>query len=155
MSNLKLIKLRVKKDIGGNWHHQYLCGCGAYFVCRGAAVNYGTTTSCGCFARRLASARVTGNTYNLKHGLSESREYVSWSNMINRCTNENADNYAYYGGRGIRICNRWRKSFKAFYEDMGPRPKQTSLDRIDSNGNYEPKNCRWATGKVQRANRRK
>ena len=72
-------------------------------------------------------------------------EYGSWCAMITRCENPNHDNYPRYGGRGIKICPRWRGSFAAFFEDMGPRPPGHTLDRRQSNKDYEPSNCRWAT----------
>lgn len=74
--------------------------------------------------------------------------------MKNRCYNPKCPRYKDWGGRGIRVCDRWLASFEAFYADMGPRPPKTSIDRIDVNGNYEPGNCRWADIKTQRANRR-
>jgi hypothetical protein len=80
-------------------------------------------------------------------------EYRSWEGMRRRCSNPKADNYAYYGARGIYVCERWR-TFQNFLTDMGPRPPGKTLDRIDVNGNYEPGNCRWATASEQRANQR-
>jgi hypothetical protein len=73
--------------------------------------------------------------------------------MKTRCTNKKHKSYCRYGGRGITFCDQW-KSFESFLEDMGDRPKGTTLDRIDSNGNYEPSNCRWATNKQQMDNQR-
>jgi len=93
--------------------------------------------------------------YSELHGLSNSLTYKSWEGIKNRCLNENTPYFKYYGGRGITVCERWKNSFLAFYEDMGPRPsKDHSIDRIDVNGNYEPGNCKWSTKSEQSLNRR-
>lgn len=90
----------------------------------------------------------------LKHGLSDTPEYRAWCEMRKRCNTKTTSNYKYYGGRGIRVCERW-DDFANFIADMGKKPEPSfSLDRIDANGDYTPKNCRWASWKDQCRNKR-
>ena len=98
-----------------------------------------------------------GKEYKMfgKHGLSRTPEYYSWHDMIRRCNDPRYTNYHSYGGRGIKVCQRWLDSPTNFYADMGERLSPThTLDRINNDGDYEPSNCRWATKKEQRANQR-
>lgn len=91
-----------------------------------------------------------------KHGLRYTPEYTAWDHMKRRCYNPKTNNYSAYGGRGIKVCEEWLSSFESFYNDMGKKPSSKhSLDRIDNDGNYEPKNCWWATAVEQTRNTRR
>lgn len=88
-----------------------------------------------------------------KHGWSKTTEYQSWLNMKARCYKPSTKEWGIYGGRGIAVCDRWRDSFPNFLADLGPKPTpKHSIDRINSDGNYEPSNCRWASTVVQASN---
>lgn len=92
-----------------------------------------------------------------RHGMTNTPTHNSWLNMIKRCSYTGDINYSNYGGRGIKVCDRWLgvNGFINFFEDLGERPEGMTLDRIDSDGNYEPNNCRWATPTAQIFNRRR
>jgi hypothetical protein len=92
---------------------------------------------------------------NRSHGLSNTPTYRIWKAMRERCSSPRNIGFASYGGRGIRVCERWNTSFEAFLEDMGERPNANhSIDRIDTNGHYEPSNCRWSSNVEQARNKR-
>jgi hypothetical protein len=92
---------------------------------------------------------------NFKHGMYGTATYQAWASMKQRCTNPKASNFGRYGGRGIKVCDRWRDSFEAFLADMGKAPPGLTLERVDVNGHYEPGNCKWATMAEQMGNQRK
>ena len=110
----------------------------------------GRVKSCGCL-RADNMRRVQGHlATHLKTG---TREFKSWDAMLQRCSNPKNASWALYGARGITVCKRWEK-FENFLADMGERPQGSSLDRINNDDGYHPKNCRWATHKQQMRNRR-
>lgn len=126
------------------------CDCGAIVVVYTGALRSGGTKSCGCLRRQLA-ARLSFVHGHLTGG--QSRMYACWSDMLRRCENPKDKRYHLYGGRGIRVCPRW-KQLKYFIEDMGQKPRGLTLERIDNDGDYCPKNCCWATQIAQCLNRR-
>lgn len=135
------------------------CDCGNETVVFAFSLLQRSTQSCGCLGKEQRWKAIIGNQFRLRHGEGrnsrQSPEYRSWALMIWRCENPRADSFSYYGERGIKVCERWRKDYLAFLSDMGRKPsRRHSIDRKDNDGNYEPNNCRWATPTEQRHNRR-
>ena len=136
----KLTAIKFIK-IGKNSQQYWLfkCDCGNEKVIRVNNVKANETKSCGCLVKT--------------HGMTKTKTYISWEKMKQRCLNLNHPNYKYYGNRGITICEEWLK-FKNFYQDMGTRPEEKSIDRINNNKGYYKENCCWSTMKEQANNRR-
>lgn len=121
------------------------CDCGRVY-----------TTSQSNLVRASNPARYCTCCRRITHGFSRSRIYRIWRAMKTRCLNKSHNKWKFYGGRGITICTQWISSFETFLRDMGTTYRSDlTLDRIDGTKNYEPRNCRWATWKTQRANRAK
>ena len=128
------------------------CDCGENVVVASSNLRSGHTKSCGCLQREAGLRN--GKIPHPKHGACGTPEYAAWLNMRQRCNNPKATRYERYGGRGIKVCERWQNSFKAFLADVGPRPSdQHSIDRYPNrDGHYEPGNVRWATDIEQQQN---
>jgi hypothetical protein len=144
---LVVSKIRIR----GRVRWRCVCDCGGHKIVQKGHLISGDIKSCGCFRREQSWL------HNQLHGHSgngKSPTYTSWYAMIRRCTNPNHDYYYLYGGRGINVCERWRNSFIAFLADMGERPDGMTLDRVNSDGDYTPDNCRWANNSQQILNRR-
>ena len=139
--------LAVEYEGAGKW--RCICDCGVKKSVAGARMRDGSTRSCGCLSSSESANRSRGRA---KHGMSGSRTYNIWALMLQRCKNPLATEYRLYGGRGISVCTRWA-SFENFLADMGECPSSAhSIERANSNGNYCPENCEWATAKEQTRN---
>lgn len=150
-----VIVAEVEKHMypSGRTRRKFLCECDC--GCRVAVIvnnlKTGNTTSCGCIQRKTAA---DNGRKAAKHSMARTRTYQCWDRMIQRCTNESRESYARYGGRGVSVCEKWRRSFIAFLDDMGERPSSRhSIDRIDNDGDYTPDNCRCATVTEQARNK--
>ena len=126
------------------------CDCGEDRIHSAGTLNYGTVKSCGCFGKEVS------RELNTTHNKSNTKLYRVWATMRGRCRSQSYSGFRHYGGRGISVCTEWEDNFQSFYDwaiSAGYR-EGLSIDRIDTNGNYEPQNCRWVSKTTQANNKR-
>jgi len=147
-NGMKILGLKGKSKSGDNlWYFQ--CVCGKTHYASATHLNRGKVKSCGCIKNDLIGKA------NSTHGKNGEPTYAVWKTMKSRCNNPNNKKYKRYGARGIKVCSEWEKSFLSFHEwaMSNGYAKGLSIDRIENNGNYEPKNCRWVNNGIQSRNR--
>lgn len=144
LSGNKYGRLTVIERSHGDGKHTYWkchCECGNQIIVCGDSLKRGATRSCGCLNSEMSRKKLK------THGKSAERVYKIWLQMKYRCSNKNATGFKYWGGKGIKVCEEWQNSFEKFYcwAILNGYRDDLTIDRINSNGNYEPTNCQWLT----------
>lgn len=139
----KLTVASLSHSNGNSFYYVCLCECGEERICNGSDLRLSKVKRCKSCKKLIHKT----------HGMKLTSIWIIWMGIKARCLNKNNRAYKNYGGRGIKLCDRWHK-FELFYEDMGDRPEGLQIDRIDNDGPYSKDNCRWVTPKQNCNNRR-
>jgi hypothetical protein len=138
----RLVGIEFSHRAGSHAHWRFLCDCGNETTVDGTAVRAGKTASCGCLHREICAARLT--THGRRAKKRHDPTYRAWQEIHTFCTNPESPRYRDFGARGIRVCPAWRADFETFLADLGERPADHILVRIDPHQDFRPGNCRWA-----------
>src|SRR5882724_894990 len=148
----RFIVIQFHNRIRGTAQYLCKCDCGNERLIWQHNLTSGASRSCGCLRDSISAVQSITHGHSINGQIS--KEYMSWSRAKARCLNENSERFKDYGGRGIRMCERWLISFENFLLDMGPCPEGFSIERLNNDGNYEPGNCCWADRITQGNNKR-
>lgn len=146
----RLVAIRFVETRSEKSYWLWRCDCGIEKVIYNQSVKLGRSRSCGCLCRERTSAAKT--IHGAWRNGKETGAHLSWRNMIDRCYRPKNPRFDIYGGRGIEVCPAWH-DFRAFLKDMGERPLGLTLERLNTNNDYSPSNCKWSTQKDQQNNR--
>lgn len=147
----RLVSVEFARRVGKGYYWKYRCDCGNETIAKTGAVRRGHTRSCGCLQKESA---VNVGHRNATHGYAGTSEYNIWCGMVARCHDSKHAGYANWGGRGIKVCERWMDP-ASFIADMGIRPtNRHTLERRNNESDYSPENCYWATYHQQHRNKR-
>lgn len=147
LGKLKVVEFKENRVGRGGHYWTCVCECGKSISIRATLLRSGKQKDCGCEFIKSLSRRMKD------HGKGRTPQAAVWRSMIARCHNKKNRSYRLYGAKGITVCDRWRNSYLAFLSDMGERPPETEIDRIDGGKGYYPGNCRWVTCKENQRNK--
>lgn len=143
----RLVAIRPADKYKGRWRWECCCDCGNIPWVLQKELSSGKIGSCGCL--KIKHGATSQRVNRSRRTNRQSPEYKSWRAMLRRCADKKSIQWNDYGGRGLKVCKRWKDSFESFFADMGPRPKDFTIHRKDNGRGYDQENCIWADWKTQ------